>query len=70
MGTVNYMSPEACRLITTAPASAAMPMTAGQGQAQQLGMGVKQGRPSDVWALGCILYQMVYGHPPFHVSSF
>ncbi|PKA59526.1 Mitogen-activated protein kinase kinase 1 [Apostasia shenzhenica] len=49
VGTLNYMSPESFMW----------------SEQDQSGGTIKCGRPSDIWSLGCILYQMAYGKTPF-----
>lgn len=51
VGTVNYMSPEALQETSIST--------------QDHRGRLKIGRPSDIWSIGCILYEMTFGKPPF-----
>jgi len=54
IGTPNYMAPETVKAVKEARKEGKDPARV-----------YKAGKASDVWALGCIFYQMVYNRPPF-----
>ncbi|ODQ66845.1 kinase-like protein [Nadsonia fulvescens var. elongata DSM 6958] len=54
IGTPNYMAPEALLDANQFDPSAPEGVKC-----------MKVGKPSDVWSCGCIIYQMIYGKPPY-----
>lgn len=65
IGTVNYMAPEAIAPDSVVPIASVTGKLSKKQAKKSHQVTMKLGRASDIWSLGCILYQMIYTRPPF-----
>lgn len=71
IGTPNYMAPEAYIEVNQSFPGLPDDSSVSSGNGGKNGKNTwKVGMPSDVWSCGCIIYQMIYGKPPYgHYSG-